>query len=73
MTKHEMLKELEMSNEEKLINTIDDTITKTCKWIQNVLSKEESQINPTETIKALTELVSARALITDVLKKPITQ
>lgn len=74
MTKYEILKELEMSKEEKLISTIDNTISKTCKWIQDVFEyEEESQINPTETIKALAELISARALITDVLKKPITQ
>ena len=73
MNTYEMLKELEMSKEEKMIRDIDNTITKTCIWIQDILSKEEPQINPTETIKALAELISARALITSVFKEPIHQ
>lgn len=50
----------------ELLKIIDDTIQTTCKYIRNTLnesSKDAETYYPNETIKALAELIIARALI----------
>ena len=50
--------------EKELLLNIDMTINEICKWIQNGLKNPGSGLYPTDVIKALAELISARALIT---------
>ena len=67
------LMDLNVSDEEKLLNHIDKTIADACCWIQHVIDDDKTNLNPSETIKALAELISARASIGNSLKKPINQ
>lgn len=46
-------------DENNMFNNIDLTIIEICKWIQNGL--KNSELYPVDGIKALTELISARA------------
>lgn len=46
-------------DENNVFNIIDLTIIEICKWIQNSL--KNSELYPVDVIKALTELISARA------------
>lgn len=50
----------------ELLETIDETIVATCNWIEQLLSDtnyNEQSIYTNDSIKALAELISARALI----------
>lgn len=48
----------------ELLETIDETIIMTCKWINKMINDENGQLlYPSNSIKALAELISARTLL----------